>query len=77
VTVLASDAALADAAATALFVAGPQQWPDVARHMGIHEVLLIDTAGGAHMSDTLEPLVHFERPPVSSEMVTLEAPSQP
>jgi thiamine biosynthesis lipoprotein len=45
VTVLASEAALADAAATALFVAGPEQWPDIARRMGIRDVLLIDAAG--------------------------------
>jgi thiamine biosynthesis lipoprotein len=45
VTVLASEAALADAAATALFVAGPEQWPDIARRTGIGDVLMIDAAG--------------------------------
>jgi thiamine biosynthesis lipoprotein len=74
VTVLAGDATLADAAATALFVAGPGRWPDIARSMGIRDVLLIDTAGGAHMTDTLQALVHFERPPTSIETVTLEPP---
>lgn len=77
VTVLASDAALADAAATALFVAGPGQWPDIARSMGIHDVLLIDTRGGAQVTDTLEPLVNFETPPPRIETVTLKLPGQP
>jgi thiamine biosynthesis lipoprotein len=77
VTVLAGDAALADAAATALFVAGPERWPDIARSMGVRDVLLVDTAGGAQVTDTLEPLVHFEQPPSSIETVSLESPRQP
>lgn len=74
VTVLAADAALADAAATALFVAGPRQWRNVARRMGIREVLLIDAAGDAQMSKSLEALVHFEQPPKSVETVELSPP---
>lgn len=45
VTVVHRSAALADAAATALLVAGPQRWPLVARRMGLDEVLVIDRAG--------------------------------
>ncbi len=74
VTVLASNAALADAAATALFVAGPQRWPHIARSMGVREVLLIDAAGGAQVTDGLGALVHFEQPPSSLETVSLESP---
>lgn len=42
VTVVHASAALADAAATALLVAGPQRWRDVARRIGVEQVLLID-----------------------------------
>jgi FAD:protein FMN transferase len=45
VTVVHRDAALADAAATALFVAGPQRWAAVATRMGIDRALVIDGAG--------------------------------
>ena len=77
VTVLASDAALADAAATALFVAGPGRWPAIARSMGVRDVLLVDTAGHAQVTDALAPLVHFEQAPNSIETVSIEPPRQP
>lgn len=63
VTVIHSDAATADAAATALFVAGPQEWHKIARAMGIKYVLLIDTEGNAHMNPAMQKRIHFERPP--------------
>jgi FAD:protein FMN transferase len=43
VTVVHRDAALADAAATALLVAGPQRWEVVAQRMGIDQALVIDS----------------------------------
>ena len=45
VTVVHRDAALADAAATALLVAGPQRWQAVAARMGIDQALVIDREG--------------------------------
>lgn len=55
VTVLHSgDAVTAAAAATALFVAGPEQWGQVARAMGISAALLIDESGGIHLSPAME-----------------------
>ncbi len=45
VTVVHASAALADAAATALLVAGPGRWPRVAQNMGVDQVLLIDRHG--------------------------------
>ena len=77
VTVLADDAALADAAATALFVAGPRRWRDIARSMGISDVLLVDTAGDTFMTDTLTGLVHFQQAPANLETVTLSAHNLP
>lgn len=42
VTVIHSDAATADAAATALMVAGPENWLKVAKNMNLQTLLLID-----------------------------------
>lgn len=53
VTVLHEDAATADAAATALFIAGPTQWIEIAKAMNIKYVLLIDDAGKLHISSAM------------------------
>ncbi|MDT8319053.1 MAG: FAD:protein FMN transferase [Xanthomonadales bacterium] len=50
VTVIAADGAFADAAATALIVAGSDQWVTVARSLGLDEVLLIDESGTVQMT---------------------------
>lgn len=64
VTVIHHDAAVADAAATALFVAGPKDWYRIARAMGIHDVLLVDDEGRVHMNPEMAKRVHFvEKPP--------------
>lgn len=42
VTVLHASAGVADAAATALLVAGPQRWREVAARMGVSGVMVID-----------------------------------
>ncbi|MFW5427323.1 MAG: FAD:protein FMN transferase [Methylophagaceae bacterium] len=49
VTVLHSNASLADAAATALFVAG-DNWPEIAASMGITHVMLVKANGQIEMS---------------------------
>jgi thiamine biosynthesis lipoprotein len=54
VTVAHGDATTADAAATALFLAGPTQWPGVARTMGVRFVLLVDARGTLHMSPEMQ-----------------------
>lgn len=55
VTVLhRGNAVTAAAAATALFVAGPEQWGGIARNMGISAALLIDAAGVVHLSPAME-----------------------
>jgi thiamine biosynthesis lipoprotein len=53
VTVVHTDATTADAAATALFVAGPEQWQEVARRMGVRTVLLMDRNGVLHMTPAM------------------------
>ncbi|MGD8311059.1 MAG: FAD:protein FMN transferase [Gammaproteobacteria bacterium] len=60
VTVIHSDAATADAAATALFVAGPGEWLDIARRMGVHYVMLVDTSGVIHMNPAMQERIRFE-----------------
>jgi len=54
VTVLGHDATTADAAATALFVAGPDDWPRIAARLGIDHVLLVDQQGILHMSPAMQ-----------------------
>lgn len=53
VTVFAKDATLADAASTAIFIAGPARWPAIAQQMGISEVLRIDASGAVQVSRAL------------------------
>ncbi len=60
VTVMHREAATADAAATALFVAGPDDWTALARRMGIRYVMLIDRDGVVHMNPAMQSRVRFE-----------------
>lgn len=53
VTVIHPDATTADAAATALFVAGPTKWHETAIKMGIKHVMMIDTDGTIHMNPAM------------------------
>jgi thiamine biosynthesis lipoprotein len=48
VTVVHRSAALADAAATALLVAGPRRWRATAARLGVDQVLVVDATGGMH-----------------------------
>lgn len=63
VTVVSRDAALADAAATALLVAGPEHWVEVAKAMGVSEVMLVDGTGKVHMTPALAARIRFEVTP--------------
>ncbi len=61
VTVVHSDPVLADAAATALFIAGPEAWQEMAEALGTEHVLLIDRDGTAHMTASMARRVSFEQ----------------
>jgi thiamine biosynthesis lipoprotein len=50
VTVVATDSTLADAASTALFVAGPEEWRDVAQALGVALALRVDASGEIEMT---------------------------
>jgi thiamine biosynthesis lipoprotein len=57
VTVVHDNAAVADAAATALFVAGPALWQDIARQMGIDRVMLVDREGMIYMTPAMHEII--------------------
>ena len=57
VTVIADEGLLADAAATALIVAGPDEWAGVARAMGLEQVLLVDVEGRVFLTPAMQQRV--------------------
>ena len=59
VTVIHADAGLADAAATALFVAGSKQWKHIAKKLGLKYVMLIDSHGDIHMTAAMQARIKF------------------
>jgi thiamine biosynthesis lipoprotein len=64
VTVLHDNGAVADAAATALVVAGPGEWYRIARKMGIRYVMLVDDKGIVYMNPAMQRRLKFqEKPP--------------
>ncbi len=60
VTVIHTNAATADAAATALFIAGPKLWPKIAKQMGITDVLFIGIDAKIALSPGMRDRIHFE-----------------
>lgn len=59
VTVLHQNGGIADAAATALVVAGVKDWQRIASQMGIEAVMLVDDGGTVYMSPAMEQRVEF------------------
>jgi thiamine biosynthesis lipoprotein len=62
VTVIHPDASTADAAATAIFIAGPQGWEPVARSMGIAAVALLDDEGRLLVTPEMEKRLKLLKP---------------
>lgn len=62
VTVIAEDAVLADAAATALLAAGLKDAPTIARHLGLTRYLLVDERGELYASPELAPRLKLVQP---------------
>lgn len=50
VTVIADEGLLADAAATAIIVAGLNDWAEVVQGLGLNQVMLVDEAGKVYMT---------------------------
>jgi thiamine biosynthesis lipoprotein len=53
------DAITADAAANALFIAGPEHWHEIAQSMGIEYVLMVDSNGVLHMNPEMQERVEL------------------
>ncbi|MBC2729785.1 FAD:protein FMN transferase [Thiobacillus sp.] len=70
-TVLHPDAARADVAATALVVAGSTAWPEVARKLGVNDVMIVDEAGRVQLTPGMAARVHFAEPPASVKTVEI------
>lgn len=71
VTVIHDNGAVADAAATALVVAGPKEWHRIAKKMGIKYVMLVDETGTVYMNPRMAKRVVFTGP---KPKVVLSAP---
>jgi thiamine biosynthesis lipoprotein len=70
VTVISRDPGAADAAATALVVAGPDEWQAIAWSMGIRNVMLIDHQGRAHVTPSMAKRIRFEVEPPPEVIVS-------
>lgn len=60
VTVIDDDGGLADAAATALTVAGRDGWYEVARKMGLKYVMLVEDDGTVYLNPGMARRTHYE-----------------
>jgi len=69
VTVVHRDATTADAAATALFIAGVDGWPTVAKAMGVKEVMVIGETGKVYMTDAMAQRIRFELEPAPDTVI--------
>jgi len=58
-TVIHRDGGVADAAATALTVAGPDEWQRIARRMGLVYVMLVDEKGTVYLSPAMAERIRF------------------
>lgn len=70
VTIFADRADLADAAATALFVAGPKDWLSIARAMGVKGVMLVDEQGTVQITPGIRDRIHFEINPLPPILIS-------
>lgn len=74
VTVIDNDPTRADAAATALFVAGPEHWQEIAAAMNIHYVFLIDNQGRLYMNPAMAERLDINRDDEPAIMVSRPLP---
>ena len=75
-TVVHPIGAWADAAATAMVIAG-RCWPRIAGQMGLDKVLLVDEQGTVYMTPEMERRVTFEKPPSQVIVKTPWVPLSP
>ena len=72
VTVIHSDAGYADAAATALFVAGSKEWQAIAKKMNLRYVMLIAANGDIHLTPAMEKRLKFLNKPPTSRIIVYQ-----
>lgn len=60
VTVLHENGAIADAASTALFIAGRDGWQEIAQKLGIHAVMMVDKEGRIILSPSMHERIQLE-----------------
>jgi len=70
VSVIHTDSGLADAAATALFVAGPEQWLSIAKKLALTEIMLVDDTGKVHVTPAMHKRLVFNQEIETTIMVT-------
>jgi thiamine biosynthesis lipoprotein len=59
VTVISDEGLLADAAATAIIVAGQEDWVSVARSLGLDKILLVDESGTVYLTEEMNRRVEL------------------
>jgi thiamine biosynthesis lipoprotein len=59
VTVISDEGIFSDAAATALVVAGLDDWPEVARQLGLDTVAVVDEFGTVYLTAAMEKRLQF------------------
>ena len=59
VTVISDEGLYADAAATALLVAGLEDWPEVARALNLTQVAVVDESGTVYLTTQMSKRVQF------------------
>lgn len=70
VTVIDDHGGTADAAATALAVAAPDEWQAVARELEIDVVMRIEADGTIHVTPTMAARVHWQGRPAKIQVAT-------
>lgn len=65
VTVIDDRAGVADAAATALFVAGVEAWPGVAAQLGVDKVMMVLADGGIQLTPAMQRRIYWHEPSVA------------
>ncbi len=72
VTILHQDAGRADAAATAIAVAGSQNWQRIAKNLGINHIMLVDAKGNIHLTPAMQKRVKFLNKSPASHIIISE-----
>lgn len=58
-----SDPVRADAASTALMLAGPEDWPTMARRLGVRRIMLVEPDGRIHLTESMQAHLRVEQTP--------------